>query len=180
MSLLLEQVTTFFMLMGAGMLMAFVFDIYRVARGIKRPPKLITHILDFIIWMILAILVFFLLIIGNWGEIRLYVFIGIIIGLGIYFKFLTRHVIRFLLALIAWIKSFFRFLLKVLSYPVRLAKAIVIIPIGIVSFILAKALAILLWLTKPLRGLAVKGYNWVYRRIRKSLLKLKLLFGRKK
>ena len=105
MSLVIEQLTTFFILLGVGLFMAFVFDIYRVSRNYIRLPKFIYHIIDLLIWLILALVVFAFLLISNWGELRFYIFISLTIGVGVYFLFFSKYVIAFLIIIIeAWIR----------------------------------------------------------------------------
>ncbi|MBS4024396.1 MAG: hypothetical protein KGZ96_01835, partial [Clostridia bacterium] len=42
------------MLVGAGMVMAFVFDIYRVFKWLLKLPKLLIHFIDLAIWLAMA------------------------------------------------------------------------------------------------------------------------------
>lgn len=120
MSLLLEQLFTFTVLLGAGVIIGLVFDMYRVARGITKPPKIISHILDLIIWFILALLVFVLLLFSNWGEVRFYVFLSLVIGLVFYFKFCSSTVIKILLKIVALVKKIAATIIKLLLYPLKI------------------------------------------------------------
>ncbi len=97
MSLVLEQLTTFFILLGVGLFMGLVFDVYRVSRNYIKLPKFIYHIIDLLIWLILALVVFAFLLISNWGELRFYIFISLTIGIGIYFVLFSKYVIFWLI-----------------------------------------------------------------------------------
>ncbi|WP_258360688.1 spore cortex biosynthesis protein YabQ [Moorella sulfitireducens] len=91
-----EQWQIFFALCGAGLLLAFVFDCYRVGRYFWRPGRLRTYIGDLLFWLIFTVLTFYLLMLVNWGEIRAYVFLALGTGSALYFGFLSRGTRRLL------------------------------------------------------------------------------------
>ncbi|GEA14562.1 MAG: hypothetical protein PWR22_1137 [Moorella sp. (in: firmicutes)] len=86
----LEQWQIFLALCGAGLLLAFAFDCYRVGRYFWRPERLCTHIGDALFWLIFTVLTFILLMLINWGEIRAYVFLALGLGFALYTGFLSR------------------------------------------------------------------------------------------
>ncbi|WP_406677477.1 spore cortex biosynthesis protein YabQ [Moorella sp. ACPs] len=86
----LEQWQIFLALCGAGLLLAFTFDCYRVGRYFWRPEPLRTHLGDALFWLIFTVLTFILLMLINWGEIRAYVFLALGLGIALYACFLSR------------------------------------------------------------------------------------------
>lgn len=88
------QVMTFLITIMTGILLGTLFDCYRVLRGTFKPKVLVTWFADLLYWLVATAVVFFALVFSNWGELRLYVFIGILSGLGLYYNWLSLYVIR--------------------------------------------------------------------------------------
>jgi len=134
---LASQFYAFIVTVLIGVTIGVIFDIYRVTKGIIRPRKVFVCLGDLLFWVISTFIVFFMLLLGNWGEIRLYVLVGMATGALIYIKTASRLVIRFLLGLFNLIKKAFALVLRILrlvwfvvTYPVILVRNIIIIPIG--------------------------------------------------
>lgn len=87
------QIDTFLYTLLTGIILGVIFDFYRVFRGICRPHIWITSITDLMYWLLATILVFVALLVGNSGEVRLYVFIGLLLGVVLYYRLASRVVI---------------------------------------------------------------------------------------
>ncbi len=90
-----DQITTFAITVTTGAILGALFDLYRVIKAKLRPCPLITAVTDILYWLTATAIVFAALLLGNWGELRLYVFIGLITGVTIYYRVFSRYVIRF-------------------------------------------------------------------------------------
>lgn len=141
---LLSQARAFFITIGIGMLVAFCYDYYRVVRRTLRLKKTGTFLGDLIYWLITTVIVFALLLQANWGEMRLYVFLGLGLGAMLYYLLLSKSAsrlvtIKFYILFRVWklfvvIISFiwnavlfpFRFVIMVISYPFRYLKLVCI------------------------------------------------------
>ena len=88
------QVMTFVITIMTGILLGVVFDCYRVLRGTFNPKPLLTWFTDLLYWLVATAVVFIALVFSNWGELRFYVFIGILSGLGLYYNWLSLYFIR--------------------------------------------------------------------------------------
>ena len=86
---LTSQIMTFIMTMVTGVVLGLLFDGYRVLRGTFNPRKGMTWFTDLLYWLIATGIVFISLVFSNWGELRFYVVIGIVSGLGLYYKWLS-------------------------------------------------------------------------------------------
>lgn len=93
MSSLAEQTYAFLMTILAGGVIGFLFDLYRVFRSALRPKQLATAVTDLLYWIVVTPMVFALLLAGNWGELRLYVAVGLGVGLLLYFQALSPAVV---------------------------------------------------------------------------------------
>lgn len=118
---LLDQLRAFAVTALGGVLMGVLFDCLRVVRGLapRRTPLL--WVLDLVYWVVLTPLMAGLLLQANWGELRLYVLLGIGTGLALYFAFGSRLVLGALLALS-------RGVLTLLSWAAHLVISLVTMP----------------------------------------------------
>lgn len=91
---LANQAGVFLLTLITGIGLAVLFDVYRVIRRQLRLCTILTYIGDFIYWVIATCIAFGVLLAGNGGEVRLYVFIGLLSGALIYYQMLSRYVIK--------------------------------------------------------------------------------------
>lgn len=93
---LAAQTYSFLMTIMAGGVIGFLFDLYRVIRSHFRSRQVATAMTDLVFWIVVTPTTFALLLASNWAELRLYVAIGIALGLLLYFQALSSIVIWFL------------------------------------------------------------------------------------
>ena len=100
-----------------GILIGFMYDLYRIFRGLFRPKKLATMIQDLIFWCIISIVAFYVLIFSNQGAIRFYNFLGFILGSVFYQGLLSKLVIKSLVFILKMIKKFIYDVYQIIKYP---------------------------------------------------------------
>jgi len=110
------QLETFFITVVTGMFLGGLFDFYRIMRGVFKPRRTFTSVADLLYWLLATAIVFVALLLGNWGEIRLYVFFGLFAGILFYFRLLSRQVIRLLIGIIRLVARAFGTLKKIVEY----------------------------------------------------------------
>jgi len=96
---LLDQLHALALTALGGVLMGVLFDGLRVVRGLAPRSGVLSWLLDLLYWVVLAPLLAVVLLQANWGELRLYVLLGIGSGLALYFAFCSRLVLAVLSAL---------------------------------------------------------------------------------
>lgn len=107
-------------LIAIGLVMGIFFDIYHVIKSFCRARRRLNIITDFFLWMTITLFVAFGLIFINWGEVRLYVFLAIGLGLLSYYLFLSsscRKVIVFLVRKVLTLLTFFRKICSTIFNP---------------------------------------------------------------
>ena len=115
-----------------GILIGLLFDIFRILRKSFRTADWITYIQDVLFWILAGSMMLFSIFTFNHGEIRSYVFIGILIGIVIYMLAISKLVVKSSVTIILFVK-------KILSYPIHLIERIVkIIMINPILFIAKK------------------------------------------
>lgn len=111
---MLNQAFVFFLVIVWGNIVGVIFDGYRTLRQLFRPGFWGTSIGDTVFWLIVTSLTYLFLMLISWGEVRFYVFLGIVIGLIIYLKLFSKTVRRLLLKLLFSCKSLIIFFYKVI------------------------------------------------------------------
>jgi spore cortex biosynthesis protein YabQ len=82
---LASQGQTFAVLCLGGLLVGFLFNVYTGLRRVFRVQRgLLTNIGDLVYWLIVTTVVYVLLFITNGGEVRLYMLVGVVLGIWIY------------------------------------------------------------------------------------------------
>lgn len=114
------QAYVFFSTLYGGIIIGFVYDLYRIFRYFSKPNKIITLIEDLIFWVIVGLIAVFILIFSNWGEIRGYVFLGFISGALLYSKLLSRPVITILVHTFRFVVKIIKYIFRIITYPIRL------------------------------------------------------------
>jgi spore cortex biosynthesis protein YabQ len=146
-----------------GLAMGTVFDVYRVASHRFQVARWLLPALDVVYWAAATLGVFSILLESNQGEVRMYVFLGLGIGVTGYFGLFSGWVVKLSGSLINILKSLFRFIGK-------LVNTLLLIPFLWIVRLLAKLIdilfiittAILLWLGKLLlRPLSAFG-RWLW------------------
>ena len=115
------QVETFLLTILTGIILGVVFDFYRVMRGVFRPHWIVTSVTDLFYWLIATAIVFVVLIAGNGGEVRFYVFLGLVAGVVVYYRLLSKSAIR----IIIWL---LRCVVRAFNGTKKLMSVLIIIP----------------------------------------------------
>ena len=64
-----------------GILIGILFDIFRIMRRSFKTPDFVTYIEDIIFWILTGIVLLFTIFTFNNGEIRIYIFVSLLVGL---------------------------------------------------------------------------------------------------
>ncbi|AIQ61799.1 spore cortex biosynthesis protein YabQ [Paenibacillus stellifer] len=180
------QWMTLLYLAGAGAMMGFAFDAYRVLSQRLRFPGWLTAVLDLLYWLASALLVFRLLYEGNQGQLRFYAFLGLFLGVWVYFLIFSVTVQKFVVMLIQVVQRVWKLLVKLLGIVIgmpligiwRLTRW----TLRLLAAVLRRLLKLALWLTRPLWHFPVKWLTPLYDRLLGSapLTKLKAWIAAKK
>ena len=145
MILLEQQIISFLVTVGLGLAMGAVFDFYYVLRSLFRPRKVFIHMGDLFVWLFMIALVFVTLVYVNWGEVRFYVFLGIVLGVSIYYLTLSKY-----------IKIIYEHIIKTVLKVLYIIKSIILFPFKLVAkgllYLVGIIIMFFMWLTKPLRS----------------------------
>ena len=109
------QLYNFFVFIILGLIISFIFDIFRILRKKFKTNNFITYIEDILFWLISGFLIITAIFKFNDGELRAYLFVGILLGIVIYIMLFTKLVNSILLKILTPVKillDFFTSLFK--------------------------------------------------------------------
>ncbi|HZJ76521.1 MAG TPA: spore cortex biosynthesis protein YabQ [Oscillospiraceae bacterium] len=113
---------------GGGILIGFMYDLYRIFRRIFDPKKIATMIQDLIFWVFIFIVAFYVLVFSNEAAIRCYNFLGFLIGASFYQFSLSGLVMQGMIFLLRSIKRFILDTYKLIKYPFCVATCLIMGP----------------------------------------------------
>lgn len=90
-----SEAVFFGMSLLVGMGLRVVYDVFRIWRRVIKHGNFWIGIEDMFYWIFCTIAIFLLLYRENDGMLRLFAFIGILCGMGIYHILLSRYVLKF-------------------------------------------------------------------------------------
>lgn len=152
--------------MLSGLILGVWFDVYRILVRELQLSRWVLPFLDLCYWLLATLFVFRTLLEFNFGEIRLYIFLGLLLGISIYFAFFSQLVIKGILLLMKWLGQLMALLLRLFEVLiVRPTNVIIRFIVILYGFLVALTIflgkivlqlfypvwAVLKWLTNPLR-----------------------------
>ncbi|RAP73337.1 spore cortex biosynthesis protein YabQ [Paenibacillus montanisoli] len=155
----------------SGIGMGIVFDGYRVISDELRISRLWIPIFDLLYWIAATLVVFQVLSSSNEGEVRAYVFIGLLLGIGCYYWLFSRITMKLVQVLIRTTKAIIRFMIR--AFDMLIIRPLVLLyRIGKLFLAFLRAFAIFLFkivvqLVRPFWLLTA----WMTRPIWKPLLR---------
>ena len=110
----------FLIFIANGILIGFLFDFFRILRRAFKTGDIITYIEDLLFWILTGVIILYSIFTFNNGEIRLFLFLGIAIGIITYITFLSSYVIKVNVAIINFFKKIFKLIFSILITPFKL------------------------------------------------------------
>lgn len=108
-----NQLLNLFIFTLTGIIIGILFDVFRIMRKSFKTPDFITYIEDVIFWILTGIILLFTIFTFNNGEIRIYLFIGLLLGLCFYILNLSKYFIKINVTIIKFFK-------KILYIPIHI------------------------------------------------------------
>lgn len=89
----LEQLSSVGVFILSGIIISIFFDLFRVLRKTFKTPDILTYIEDVIFWLVTGLFLILIIFRFNNGELRLYMFASLFIGIIIYMFTLSKYFI---------------------------------------------------------------------------------------
>jgi|LSQX01.1.fsa_nt_gb spore cortex biosynthesis protein YabQ len=114
-----SQVYAFLLSVAGGMAIALAYDAFRILRRAVKTGSVATAIQDLLYWLMVAAIMFLTVFYSNDGELRAYLFFGVLLGLILYALLLSKIVMVSSLFVIKIITIVVKALVKFISYPIK-------------------------------------------------------------
>ena len=88
-----NQAYIFLIFVLNGIIIGIVFDFFRILRISFKTKDFVTYIEDFVFWCITGMILLYSIFIFNNGEIRFFMFLGVIIGIMLYMLMVSKYII---------------------------------------------------------------------------------------
>ena len=108
-----NQLFNLFIFIITGIVIGILFDTFRIIRKSFKTPDLVTYIEDIVFWILAGCILLFTIFTFNNGEIRIYIFAGLILGLSIYLLTLSKYFIKINVIILTFTK-------KIIYYPISI------------------------------------------------------------
>ena len=132
-----------------GILIGLLFDLFRISRKVFKTSDFVTYIEDILFWILSGIIVLYSIFIFNNGELRLFMFLGILLGTIIYMLLLSSFIIKINIKIINFIKK----ILEIIFIPFKLIYK------TIIKFLLKPSMFIIINIRKNITKFATKTYK---------------------
>jgi len=124
-----EQVIVFLSTAISGMVIALVYDLFRIFRKAVRTGSLVTFVQDILYWLIASVIMFITIYYSNDGELRGFLFLGAFLGVIIYALMFSKAIMSSSLFIIRITKKTVRFISFIVSYPFRFIIKLIMVPL---------------------------------------------------
>lgn len=115
-----NQAYIFIIFIINGIIIGFLFDCFRIIRKSFKTSDMITYIEDILFWIIAGITTLYFIFIYNNGEIRFYIFLGILIGILFYMLTISKFIIKISVSIISFLKDIVTKAVNILVYPIKI------------------------------------------------------------
>lgn len=113
----INQAYIFIVFILSGICIGLLFDFFRILRRSFPTNDFFTYLEDMIFWILSGILLLYFLFIFNNGNLRMYLFLAITIGIFGYMTLLSKRVVKVSVAIIRWIECILVKIGKIIFYP---------------------------------------------------------------
>lgn len=117
----------------AGLILAFFYDIFRVARRIVPHAQMMIHLEDLFYWICVVAVMFYFILMANDGDVRLFSIIGTFIGMIAYAFLISPIFMKFSMKIYAILKKITILLLTILLTPFKMVLRILSAPANLIK-----------------------------------------------
>lgn len=113
-----EQTQVFIIFVIVGIIISFLFDIFRILRKVYKFSNMLIYMQDILFWLLTGIIILQAIFKFNSGDIRIFLFLGIFVGVFIYISLFSIYVIKIGSFILKLINRLIRKLINVFKVPI--------------------------------------------------------------
>ncbi|MGI6327817.1 MAG: spore cortex biosynthesis protein YabQ [Dethiobacteria bacterium] len=110
-----QQLLVFLYFNAAGLMTGLVFDFFKAFAKVFSFSKKMVFFLDLILCLLVSFIVYYILFLLNYGEVRLFVFLALLFGMLFYYLVISGFMYRNLLVIFKALRSIIFKILKLLN-----------------------------------------------------------------
>ncbi len=133
-----NQASIFLITVCVGFFIGFVYDLFRIFRKTIKHLNIFIQIEDFLYWLFVSIVMYYILLHENYGEVRAFSIIGAFIGMVIYFFTLSQIFVSITMKIIKLFKKIIAFIIKIILTPVKFVLKLLQYPYNLIKKILSR------------------------------------------
>ena len=114
-----NQAYLFLIFIVNGVIIGILFDFFRILRKSFKTSDVITYFEDLLFWILTGIIILYSIFTFNNGEIRLFIFLAIAIGVITYMLLFSSYVIKVNVLIIKFLKNIIIKIFNFLSIPFK-------------------------------------------------------------
>lgn len=102
-----------------GIIIGLLFDFFRILRRSFKTHDIVTYIQDVLFWILTGFILLYSIFTFNNGEIRLFMFLGVALGIIFYMLCLSSYIIKVNVIIIKFFKNIIIKIFGIISIPFK-------------------------------------------------------------
>ena len=115
--MIINQAQLFLIFTLNGVLIGLLFDTFRILRRSFKTKDFITYIEDILFWILTGLLLLYSIFTFSNGEIRLYMFMGVLVGCILYMLLISNHFIKINVKILLFVKKVISSIFEIVLIP---------------------------------------------------------------
>jgi len=128
-----DQTFIFIFAVTIGFFIGALYDIFRILRKVFKHPDFLTQIEDFVFWIVVTGVMFYLMLNRNYGEIRGFTILGTMLGALLYFATISTIVLNMSVKIINFLLKILSTVTKIILFPLKVVMNILKIPLNMLK-----------------------------------------------
>ena len=137
--MIMNQVYLFLIFIANGIIIGILFDFFRILRKSFKTSDFITYFEDLLFWILTGFSILYFIFVFNNGEIRLFMFLGIAVGITLYMLIFSSLFIKINVTIITFFKKIFIKVFEIILIPFKFIKKMFFKPISFIFINIRKS-----------------------------------------
>ncbi|MDD2480583.1 MAG: spore cortex biosynthesis protein YabQ [Lutispora sp.] len=126
------QIFVFSITVYGGIIIGLVYDIYRAAKGAHKSKGLFTSLWDILFLLFTLLIAVWAIFSSNYGDLRIYVFIGFIVGFFLYERIIGKIAV-----------AFFAYIFQAMRASLKRGSRLIVLPFRFLWYFIVRPLYII-------------------------------------
>ncbi len=120
-----DQAKIFLIFIIVGILISFIFDMFRIVRKVYKFTDIMIYIQDILFWILAGLILLFSIFKFNSGSIRLYLFFSVFIGAILYTCSISSIITNIGTGVLKVLNTILNYIIKILFIPIKVVHKII-------------------------------------------------------